>query len=599
VRSAITTTFFTLLLVLAAVPSLGSQHAPLAGAIATPESPVIEVPSRRVGSGPGKRSEDRRESLRSAAGGHRDWQTIELQPISNAQIKLALEAPSAGPQRVGVRRALPEQWSRRDIGQEMNWSRLSDKSRVGVARFTSPKAEAVRLGIRIDQIPAGAEFRFFGSTDGEITVVNGWELLAVVKRTRNAGEHGEDASTFWTPIIDGDTIGVEVYLPSDVLPTDLKIGFSALSHLVVGRSGNAQNPLALGSGAAAACNLDVMCEPEWEVTRNAAARMLFTEDGWTFLCTGTLINDATDSGIPYFLTANHCISSQASASTLVTNWFYQASACNSGMLGSEAVTRSGGATLRSADARVDTTLLRLNDSPPSGAIMAGWTNLPQTLGSSVTGIHHPRGDLKKISFGSVQRVLDCSAPDADGEFYCSDDPNGNYLDIEFTQGTTEGGSSGSGVFLDRSQTLFGVLYGGNSSCANPGGVNVYGRFDRAYALGDLGRWLNPPASTRRLTVTSAGASNVEIAATPSRYSGITGYSWTEIPINTEITLSAPTELGTNVFAGWVGCSSTARSTCSVTMVQDTVVTAKYRRESGNACLQCLPSMGGWRAIFRE
>jgi hypothetical protein len=38
--------------------------------------------------------------------------------------------------------------------------------------------------------------------------------------------------------------------------------------------------------------------------------------------------------------------------------------------------------------------------------------------------------------------------------------------------------------------LFGQLYGGSSSCTNPSGSNIYGRFDKAYAAGNLGQWLN-------------------------------------------------------------------------------------------------------------
>jgi hypothetical protein len=45
------------------------------------------------------------------------------------------------------------------------------------------------------------------------------------------------------------------------------------------------------------------------------------------------------------------------------------------------------------------------------------------------------------------------------------------------QGVTEGGSSGSALFTSSGRQLIGQLYGGYSSCANPTGADIYGRFD--------------------------------------------------------------------------------------------------------------------------
>jgi len=63
---------------------------------------------------------------------------------------------------------------------------------------------------------------------------------------------------------------------------------------------------------------------------NAVARIIFTRDGSSYACSGTLVADTdTASVVPYFLTANHCISTQTSASTMQSYWFYRSSACGS------------------------------------------------------------------------------------------------------------------------------------------------------------------------------------------------------------------------------------------------------------------------------
>src|SRR5256885_8407232 len=73
--------------------------------------------------------------------------------------------------------------------------------------------------------------------------------------------------------------------------------------------------------------------------------MLYVKNGAGYLCTGTLLNDKAASGTPYFITANHCISSQTVASTLETSWFYRTPSCNSRTLSSANRVLRNGATL--------------------------------------------------------------------------------------------------------------------------------------------------------------------------------------------------------------------------------------------------------------
>ncbi|WP_289240874.1 hypothetical protein [Delftia sp.] len=70
--------------------------------------------------------------------------------------------------------------------------------------------------------------------------------------------------------------------------------------------------------------------------------MFYVQNGQGYVCSGTLINDKAGSGTPYFLTANHCISTQTVASTLETSWFYRTPSCNSRTLSS--ASRTGCAT---------------------------------------------------------------------------------------------------------------------------------------------------------------------------------------------------------------------------------------------------------------
>src|SRR5205814_1630535 len=79
------------------------------------------------------------------------------------------------------------------------------------------------------------------------------------------------------------------------------------------------------------CELDVMCfgtPPINVAARQAVGRMRFIHDGNFAVCTGTLIADSdTETYMPYFLTANHCIDETTDLSTLEVLWFFQKTPC--------------------------------------------------------------------------------------------------------------------------------------------------------------------------------------------------------------------------------------------------------------------------------
>jgi hypothetical protein len=149
------------------------------------------------------------------------------------------------------------------------------------------------------------------------------------------------------------------------------------------------------------------------------------------------------------------------------------------------VTLNGGATLLYNTATTDTSLVRLSGTPPGGAMYAGWSvGSAAGVGAPVTGIHHPRGDLQKISFGSIVSYTTCTAS-SDEMFSCdgASSANGTFMDVQWASGMTEAGSSGSGLFLNNGHYLLGQLYGGDGTSCTDRGTDTYGRFDVAYRAG--------------------------------------------------------------------------------------------------------------------
>jgi lysyl endopeptidase len=113
-------------------------------------------------------------------------------------------------------------------------------------------------------------------------------------------------------------------------------------------------------------------------------------------------------------------------------------------------------------------------------------------------LHHPGGDLQKLSIGTVRSHERCEPSPRDAsrlECVRADLATGQFVDVLHTTGTTEFGSSGSPLFRRVNGTSYvtGQLYGGSASCSDRSGSNLYGRLDVAYAAALQG-WLDGPAA---------------------------------------------------------------------------------------------------------
>jgi lysyl endopeptidase len=404
---------------------------------------------------------------------------VMLAPPALAAVEKSVAPAKPGvPLQIGFGRPVAELESAAQTVALLRWAPLEGGRQVAAFSITSTDAAAVRAGLMFDSLPAHVSLRFYAPGEGDVFEVSAEEVQETIGRNLNAGEQGDAAHTYWSPIVEGATVVVEIELPAGVSARALRIAAPVVSHLVTSPQRNFAMP---STKAAASCNLDVMCYSAWSNESSAVARIAFTDGGSSFLCSGTLLVDLdTATSFPYFLTANHCVSSQASASSLQSYWFYRSSACNSGVRGASQ-TLVGGATLLYNSTATDTSFLLLNSTPPAGAVYAGWrVGGAPPAGASVAGIHHPQGDLQKISMGTVGAYASCSSTSAE-TFDCHGATFGGstFYEIDWSSGITEPGSSGSGVFLENGHYLMGQLYGGTEACGTPGS-DFYGRFDVAY-----------------------------------------------------------------------------------------------------------------------
>ena len=154
-------------------------------------------------------------------------------------------------------------------------------------------------------------------------------------------------------------------------------------------------------GCSQDCEIDVNCMEgdEWWRVKPSVVR-IFTQTNY---CTGVLVNNTSYDGTPYVLSAEHCINRQSDADRSVFLFNYESPSCFGG--DGPLDMSLEGAFLRTHGDSVDFSLLELVHTPPAsyGVFYAGWDRSNfQTSGTAA--IHHPFGDVKKIS-------LDAEIPD--------------------------------------------------------------------------------------------------------------------------------------------------------------------------------------------
>lgn len=386
----------------------------------------------------------------------------------------SLESRKLKPTQIGYPREIPPE-SRALPLSALNWTTQSDGSRTSQVQVVTADAAGLRIAYRIQGPDMGLELRFAGSGRDQV-------FRSDVVST---------AEVAWSPVLEGNTATVEMRLMPNANPAQFNVNLEAASHLVV--VGTDLRKDARDITSAGSCNVDIACVPNPSAAllniAKATAKMVVTDAGNTFLCTGTLLNST--SAADYFFSASQCVNSQAAASSLNTYWFFDAIACNSVSTPPFQLV-AGGATLLVNDPTMDVALMQLRQPPPSGAFRAAWNATVVAAGTTAVSVHHPQGDLKKFSQGNaLGYVQGPVAFDGQPRPQALKD---SYISVRWTEGTTEGGSTGAGLFTLNQGGFYelrGGLEGGAASCGNPSGLDRFSRMDLLFTK--LAPYLQPSA----------------------------------------------------------------------------------------------------------
>jgi hypothetical protein len=380
----------------------------------------------------------------------------------------------------------------------------------------------------------------------------------------------EAPNVFATALIFAENVVYEYHQPAYVeeLP---RISISNIGYAYR----NVNNLIPGGFGDAWHCQVNVNC-PEgdnWQAEKNAATGISIPKQcpfegtvsfSW---CSGALINNTANDFTPYVLTAEHCMwhlgmpentlydaVSNPDASQWIFYWGYEHPGCNNNILPPQSTTTVG-ATVIANNLITDFALVRLSSLGDPRYISGlalyylGWdrTGNPGTGG---VGIHHPGGDVKKVStYTMTPQSIRRSNPNVI-------DPNGSHWKITWAptthnnitrHGIIQGGSSGSPL-INNNRKVIGQLDGGvyGLSCSAPTLPVWYGKFSVSWVGGSPQRslkdWLDPLGTGDYILDGCTGAiinQTVSISRTIRACSGSMDIGNVTITNNAILTIIAP------------------------------------------------------------
>ncbi|MCW8869190.1 MAG: PKD domain-containing protein [Proteobacteria bacterium] len=431
---------------------------------------------------------------------------IELPAIDAQQLKQD-NSGFDGPLKYAVPTSLDKINHAKQTHSQANWQKNAKGQMEYTLRYSAKNATSLNIGMTDFFLPPSAELWVYNDDKS-------------ILRGPYTDRFNPKNGYFWI----GDVPGDNLTLSFTVNPIEQKYLSFSIEHVARGFyeywKSSDENGLKSGS-----CNIDVACSEgdNWRPEISSVGQYSFQTSDGGYVCTGQLINNTTQDGTPYFLTASHCGYTGSSdsekdsvAASINIIWNYESLTCRtpgSGSSGSPINSgtfnqRQAGTTFVANNASSDFALLLLNQTPHSSYDIqyTGWDRTDTAFDAGI-GIHHPSGHAKRISFEDDPLLIT-------GYLQSNGGGTTHLRVVDWDKGTTEGGSSGSGLW-NSDYRLVGQLHGGYAGCGNDES-DWYGRFYYSWNEGNdatsrLSDWLDP-IDTRQTTLDTTGRCDAPVVS---------------------------------------------------------------------------------------
>ncbi|MBW8244290.1 T9SS type A sorting domain-containing protein [Muricauda oceani] len=374
------------------------------------------------------------------------------------------------------------------------WTTLKNGAKIWRIKLKSPGAKFLNIVFGKFHIPPGGLIHIYNNDRSE--------MLGGFTEANNQGDFDSPGS-YASGIISDDEVILE-YFQSKGVKGEIIIEISEINHGI--KAVNIKKELELAKASATdvtnrdpnlntsgPCQVNINCSEgnNWQNEKQGVAVFF---NGITF-CTGSLVNNTSQNGIPYFLTADHCLGnkdavSNPNASGWIFYWNYEQPGCANSPI-QPTLQSTFGATLvanddNSDNLNTDFGLLRLSESPAQkgfNTYFNGWDRTQNPPAGGVV-IHHPRVDVKKIATYTVTPI-----PSQIG--YAPANWDVSWIGTTNGYSVVQPGSSGSPL-ISANKRILGVLSSSTTTnCTNPQSqIAKFGRFSSM--------WDNPYSIRRRV-----------------------------------------------------------------------------------------------------
>jgi lysyl endopeptidase len=393
------------------------------------------------------------------------FQILPAINIAALQAEDAVNDQSKGPFRFGFNHLVNY-----NLTNSGSWTTLSNGDKLWLFGVKSTGAQSINLAFNDFYLPDGAKL-FIYSADKKFVI------------GAFTSQNNDASKMFATDLLPGDAVILEYYEPAAVRNQG-RLNLFRVTHGYRGVKDYALKSF----GGAGTCEVNVNCPlgANWQDQKRGVVCLVV---GGSEFCTGSLINDVPQDAKPYVLTANHCSTSNDMA-TWVFRFNWEAPGCTNPSSSPSTTQSLSTSTLRARNAGSDFCLVEITGGLSGGTVPAsytpyfnGWSNIDIPATSAI-GIHHPAGDIKKIS-----EAANATQSSTMSGATC-------WRVGVWTTACTEPGSSGSPLF-DQNHRIVGQLYGGPSGCGVAAANNYdnYGKFAISWATGgtpstELKDWLD-------------------------------------------------------------------------------------------------------------